>query len=382
LVSFVRTLILGGGFGGISVATELRRLVGEDHEIVLVDRAERFSMGLRKLWELIGHATIAEGSRPREALAAQGVRVVCAEIDAIDPAARAATLGGETIEADHVVVALGAASRPDLVPGLVEHGYDVWSTGGVPGAAEALAEFDGGRVIVLVAGAPYPCPPAPFECVMHVDQHLRARGIRDRTELAVATIQPMLMPNAGADGSAWMADQLAARDIGFHVGAKIERVDEKSVVLTDGELSFALLIAVPPHRVPEVVRASGLTAESGWVAVDKGTFATEWPEVYAVGDVTQILLANGLPLPKAGIIAELEGSLVARAIAAIGEGRGLSFDGVASCYVEMGSEVAARVDADWYATPAPVVSIAEPSSAYSEEKRQFERERLERWFGG
>jgi len=40
-----RTLILGGGFGGISVAMELRRLVGEDHEIVLVDRGERFSMG-------------------------------------------------------------------------------------------------------------------------------------------------------------------------------------------------------------------------------------------------------------------------------------------------------------------------------------------------
>jgi sulfide:quinone oxidoreductase len=118
------------------------------------------------------------------------------------------------------------------------------------------------------------------------------------------------------------------------------------------------------------------------VAVDRGTFATQWPGVHAVGDVTQILLANGLPLPKAGVIAELEGSLVAGAIAAVGEGRRPSFDGVASCYVEMGSELAARVDADWYATPAPVVSIAEPSSMYAEEKRQFERERLERWFGG
>jgi sulfide:quinone oxidoreductase len=307
--------------------------------------------------------------------------VVRAEIDAIDPAARAATVGGETIEADHLVVALGAVSRPDLVPGLVEHGHDVWSTAGVPDAAEALAELDAGRILVLVAGAPYPCPPAPFECVMHVDEHLRGRGVRDRIELTVATIQPMLLPNAGADGSAWMAQQLAARDIGFEVGAKIERVDEDSVVLTDGGLPFNLLIAVPPHRVPEVVRASGLTADSGWVAVDKGTFATEWPGVHAVGDVTQVLLANGLPLPKAGVIAELEGSLVARAIAGVGESRGLSFDGVASCYVEMGSEVAARVDADWYATPAPVVSIAEPSIAYAEEKRQFERERLERWFG-
>jgi sulfide:quinone oxidoreductase len=179
-----------------------------------------------------------------------------------------------------------------------------------------------------------------------------------------------------------VADQLTARDIGFRVGAKIERVDEESVVFTDSELPFALLIAVPPHRVPDVVRASALTAESGWVAVDKETFVTEWPGVHAVGDVTQILLANGLPLPKAGVIAELEGSLVAGAIAAVCKSGRPSFDGVASCYVEMGSEVAARVDADWYATPAPVVSIAEPSSAYSEEKREFERERLERWFGG
>ena len=33
-----RTLILGGGFGGLAVAHELRRLAGDEHEIVLVDR--------------------------------------------------------------------------------------------------------------------------------------------------------------------------------------------------------------------------------------------------------------------------------------------------------------------------------------------------------
>jgi glycine/D-amino acid oxidase-like deaminating enzyme len=51
-----------------------------------------------------------------EALTARGVRVVCAEIDASHQSARAATVGGGTIEADHLVVALGAVSRPDLVP--------------------------------------------------------------------------------------------------------------------------------------------------------------------------------------------------------------------------------------------------------------------------
>lgn len=52
------TLILGGGFGGIAVATGLREAVGKDHEVVVVDRAPRFSMGLRKLWELVGIGTM------------------------------------------------------------------------------------------------------------------------------------------------------------------------------------------------------------------------------------------------------------------------------------------------------------------------------------
>lgn len=375
------TLVLGGGFGGVTVATELQRLLGDDHAVTLVDRDALFSMGLRKLWELVGQATIAEGSRPRDALAAHGVRVVRGEVESIDPTSRAATVDGERLSGDHLVVALGAVSRPDLVPGLAEHGHDVWSTSGAAGAAGALADFDGGRVVVLIAGAPYPCPPAPFECAMHVDEHLRARGLRHRAELSVVTIQPLLMPNAGPEGSAWMADQLAARDIAFRVGATIERVEAGAVILDGGEVELDLLLAVPPHRPPEVVTASGLTAESGWISVDRHTFETQWPDVYAIGDVTLVPLANKLPLPKAGIIAELEGVRVAEAIARGGaEGRA-SFDGVASCYVEMGSDLAARVDADWYAEPAPHVSIAEPSAAFAAEKRRFETDRLERWFG-
>jgi NADH dehydrogenase FAD-containing subunit len=48
-----RTLVLGGGFGGLAVAAELRAL-GDEHEVVLVDRSEQFVMGLRKLWSSSG----------------------------------------------------------------------------------------------------------------------------------------------------------------------------------------------------------------------------------------------------------------------------------------------------------------------------------------
>jgi len=378
-----RTLVLGGGFGGIAVATELRRLLGDGHDVVLVDRAERFSMGLRKLWELVGHASIAEGSRGREALSAHGVRVIRDDVESIDVAGRAATVGGERLQGDYLVVALGAVPRPDLVAGLAEYGHDMWSTAAVPGAAHALAELAGGRVLMLIAGAPYPCPPAPYECVMHVHENLRSRGIREQTEIAVATVQPILMPNAGVEGSDWMGERLAERDIGFRTGVKIDHVEPDRVVLEDGELPFDLLLTVPPHRAPDVVSESGLTAESGWVPVERATLQTSHENVYAVGDVTAIMLSNGLPLPKAGVMAELEGMRVAAAIAA--DVRGGSepepFAGAASCFVEMGTEVAARMDVKFFAEPAPEIVFLEPSAERAAEKRQFERDRLERWFG-
>jgi sulfide:quinone oxidoreductase len=378
-----RTLVLGGGFGGIAVATELRRLLGDDHDVILVDRAERFSMGLRKLWELVGHASIAEGSRRRETLSAHGVRVIRDEVESIDVAGRAATVGGEQLQGDYLVVALGAVPRPDLVTGLAEYGHDMWSTAGVPGAAHALADLARGRVLMLIAGAPYPCPPAPYECVMHVHENLRSRGIREQTEIAVATVQPILMPNAGVEGSDWMGERLAERDIGFRTGVKIDHVESDRVVLEEGELPFDLLLTVPPHRAPDVVSESGLTGESGWIPVDRATLQTSHENVYAVGDVTAIMLSNGLPLPKAGVMAELEGMRVAAAIAA--DVRGGSepepFAGAASCFVEMGTEVAARMDVKFFAEPAPEIVFLEPSAERAAEKRQFERDRLERWFG-
>lgn len=379
-----RTLVLGAGFGGIAVATGLRERLGEGHEVVLVDRAEHFSMGLRKLWELVGIGTVAEGRRSRSVLDGAGVSFVQAEITGIDPAARAATTDAGRFDADHLVVALGARSRPDLVPGLVGRGHDVWDVAGVPALRDAVAAFEGGTIAIVIMGAPYPCPPAPYECAMLLDEHLRERGLRERTELAVATLQPMLMPNAGRAGSEWLGVRLDDRGIAHRTGAATERVEPGRVLFADGsELAFDLLIAVPPHRVPDVVAAGGLTGESGWIEVDRGTLRTEHDGVFAVGDCTLIRLANGLPLPKAGVIAELEGSRVAAAIAAdlTGAPQPDVFDGHGFCFLELGAHAAALVDGDFYAEPEPSVQLSDPAPEHHEAKRRFEAERLDAWFG-
>ena len=148
------------------------------------------------------------------------------------------------------------------------------------------------------------------------------------------------------------------------------------MVLADGsEEPFDLLLAVPPHRPPAVVAESGLLAAHGWVGVDAGTLATSADGVFAIGDVNLVPLANGLPLPKAGVMAELQGLRVARAIAAelgVGEPPAL-FDGMGYCPVEVGEGAGAMVRGNWYAEPDPVVEIDGPSAAYSDEKADSRR---------
>lgn len=378
-----RTLILGAGFGGITVATELRRRLGEEHAIVLVDRSEHFAMGLRKLWDVVEMGTYEEGSRPREQLQQRGVEFLRREITRIDPSSRGVETDQGSLAGDYLVVALGAEARPDLVPGLTEHAHNVWDAAGVPGLRSALAEFRQGRIAVVIAGVPYPCPPAPYECTMLLDDHLRERGIRDETSITVVTLQPMLLPNAGKAGSDWLAEQLAARGIEFQVGRRVERFEPGGVVFADGALEADLVIAVPPHRVPAVVEASGLTGEGEWIRVDPRTLETGMDRVYAIGDVTKITLANGLPLPKAGVMAELEGVNVAAAIAADIQGgeAPAGFDGRGFCFMEMGKTQATLIQGSFFAEPEPVVELGEVSGETAREKRRFETERLARWFG-
>ncbi|MBI4538991.1 MAG: NAD(P)/FAD-dependent oxidoreductase [Gemmatimonadetes bacterium] len=381
-----RTAILGGGFGGLATATELRRLLGAGHEIVVVDRRETYYMGLRKLWVLVGRASLAEGERPLARLSGRGIRFVRAEITRIEPPARRVATDAGSFEAEYLVVSLGAEPRADRVPGLSGHprAFNLYDPESVQAAARRLASFEGGRVVVAIAGLPYKCPPAPYEAAMLVDDGFRERALRERVDLTFTTLQPMLLPNAGPAGARWMGDELTRRGIAWHANKKLTRIEADRLVYEDGELPFDLALVTPPHVCPQVVRDSGLTDDGEWVKVDPHTLTTAQPGVFAIGDATNIPLANRLALPKAGIFAEAHGRRVAHAIAAdlLGGPPAALFDGRGACFLEMGGGQAAMVEGEFYAEPEPAVRILGASPEYLEEKRRFETERLARWFEG
>jgi len=104
--------------------------------------------------------------------------------------------------------------------------------------------------------------------------------------------------------------------------------------------------------------------------------------VYAIGDCTAVPLSNGLALPKAGLLAQLQGETVARRIAAAfrGDLAPAEFEGVGSCLVEMGGGQAAVIRGDFYADP-PSVTLSDPSPELLAAKLAFEADRLSAWFG-
>jgi len=376
-----RVLILGGGFGGIATARRLKEKLDAKDEVILVDKRDHFMVGFRKTWALVGESRLEEGQRPLDSLTSLGIQVMQDPVTRIDPNGHAATMGDQIISADALVVALGAELVPEAIPGFREYAYNVYDPNDIPRASQALKDFQGGKLLIGIFGAPYKCPPAPYEMALLINDSLKARGMR--ANLEVFSPQPMSLPILGQAGCDLIESRLADKGIAFFPNRKATAIEAGEVIFANERRPFDLLLGVPPHRPPAVVRESGLVGDSGWVAVNLRTLETQFPGVYAIGDVVQIALANGKPLPKAGVFAEAMGETVADRIAATfaGQEPQAMFKGEGGCYLEVGTGQAMMVKGQFLAEPEPEVELTEASPKYLEEKRAFEAQRLQAWFG-
>jgi sulfide:quinone oxidoreductase len=376
--AMARIVILGGGFGGLSAAHALSPAARAGHEVVVVDRREAFYLGLRKLWVLAGLTDLAAGSRSLRGIARHGARWVQDQVVAVDLGARRVRTEQGELAYDYLIVALGAEPRPDLVPG-ADWALNLYDAQEVERRAGQVRGLRRGRVAVGILGLPYKCPPAPYEAALLLDDFYRRHGVRDQVELVAFTPQPSSLPAAGPAACAAVEGQLQAKGIRFHPNRKVVAVEPGRVVFEDGELACDALVAVPPHRAPEAVVRSGLV-ENGWVRADPRTLRTRDERVFAVGDVLELPMANGMPLPKAGVFAEAQARVAASHILhELGLGRPLEFDGFGYCFVEVGGQKAAKVVGNFLAQPAPQVQVSEPTHEAWREKHLFEQERLGAW---
>jgi sulfide:quinone oxidoreductase len=380
-----KVLVLGGGFGGLAAAHELRALLGDDHEITLIDRNDRFYMGFAKLWDLGGVRPLADGTAALSRLEARGIHFLQTTITAIDPEARTVATAEGRLPADALLVALGAgpsAAHLDLLAG--EGAHDLYDGDALPAMRRDIAAVDSGRVVVSILGGPFKCPPAPYEAALIVDELLRGRGVRDAVEVVVTTPQPITLPAAGPDASRYVADHLVERGVELLAEHPVKAVDgsARRITFANGTtLDYAVLLGVPANVPPPVVRESALAGESGWIEPDKRTFRTRFDHVYAVGDCTLVPNVKG-QLPKAGVFAAAEGRVAANNIAVdlIG-GTESVFDGHGYCFLELPGRKVAYVEGNFLAEPDLDVHITEASEEQFARKQAFERDLLDAWLG-
>jgi sulfide:quinone oxidoreductase len=373
-----RILILGAGFGGLELSTELSAALGDAAEVTLIDKNDAFVFGYSKL-DLMFHGASGESVRlPYADFVKPGVRLLRETVTAIDPAARVVTTDAGVHEADYLVIALGADYDLEATPGFAEVAGDFYSVAGAERLAEAIPTFSSGRALIGVCGAPFKCPPAPSECALLLDDELRRRGVRDDCEITFVIPLGSPVPPS-PETSAALSGEFEQRGIKLITGRRIASLDPARRVATlddESEEPFDLFLGVPKHRAPDVVIESGIT-EEGYVPVDPATLATAIPGVYAVGDVATA------GVPKAGVFAEGAARIVAQHLIAqvAGGPEPARHLGQGTCYIEFGEGRIGSVDIDFLSGPERTGVFNPPSAEQMALKEQFGATRRARWFG-
>lgn len=312
-------VIVGGGFGGATAARHLRQLAPK-LRVTLVEPAQRFYTcpfsnlylaGLRS-WESIGHGY--------DDLAATGVRVIHAQAQDVDGAARTVRLSnGDTLRWDRLLLSPGVDMRWGAL-----QGYDEAAAARAPHAWKAGPQTqllrrqleampDGGRFVMAIPDNPFRCPPGPYERAAMVAHYFKAHKPKSKILLLDAkdafSKQALFLQGFKAlygDMIEWVKQS----DDG-----QVERVDAArlEVQTTFGTTHRAdVLNVIPPQKAGLIAERAGVTDASGWVPVQAESFESrQVPGIYVVGDAT-----IAAPMPKSGFVASAQAKVAAASIAA------------------------------------------------------------------
>ena len=339
-------VVLGGGVGGTMCANLIAKHSQGRAHVTVVDASGTHVYQPGFLYVAVGKERPATLQHPETSLLRSDVSLVIERATRVDPAAQTVVLeSGRKLQYDQLLLATGSRTVMEEVPGAKDV-YDFYTMSGAIRLFEALKTFEGGTIVLGVAGIPYKCPPAPVEFVFLLHDYLKARGIRDKAQIKL--LSPLNRAFTIEATSKLVQPILAKRGIELTGFFNVESVDPvaKTVTSLEGEtVGYDLLVLVPPHRGQQVIEDSGLGDERGWVPVDKNTLKhTKFEHVWAIGDTTNI------PISKSGSVAHYEASVAAAAITAAAKGEAPPehvYDGKVMCFLETGQGQATTIRFDY-----------------------------------
>ena len=353
-----RIVILGGGTGGTLAANRLRHELGDTAAITVIDRDNSHIYQPGLLLVPFGLARPDKIVRPRARQLAPGIGYQQSAVDHVDIERREVHLeAGTVLPYDVLIVATGAALLPGETDGLTEamaqgRAFSFYEPAGAAALRDALARFDGGRIVVNVVDMPIKCPVAPLEFAFLADWYFHRRGIRDRVDLTYVT--PLDGAFTKAIASRELSGLLGRKGVRLVTEFNTGEVDAAGgrLISFDGrEAGFDLAVVVPAHGGQAYIgRSPGLGDALGFVPCDERTLqAKASPDIFVIGD------AADLRASKAGSVAHFEGEVLVRNVRSFLAAQPLSarFDGHTNCFIESGFGRALLIDYNYETEPVP-----------------------------
>ena len=350
-------LVLGGGIGGISTAKELSRKIGNEDginlaRILVFEKEKQNVFGPSLTWLMVGKRDREDVQKETKDIESRGIEVVFGDIETVDPKQLSVTVQGKTYRGDYMIVSLGVEQSSEY--NLENFGHNFYTLEGANLFYEQLREFKGEKIAVLVPSIPYKSPVAPYEAAMLIENYIREKGLGEKTEISVYTPESEPMPFAGEKISENVKHLLESKGVRYRPEYRLASASENSLTFktaSDDNVTeeFDLLAYTPKHECPAVIRDTDLVGESGWIEVDPKTMATDFKNVYAIGDITTIPLDSGETLAKAGVFAQHQGYTVAHNIARdiSGKDANKTFEGEGKYILDLGDK-AQKVSGDFY----------------------------------
>lgn len=378
-------LVLGGGIGGLVASNSLKKKLGKQTNVTLIERKREFQFPPSYLWLMLGMMKPEQVQKSLSLLRGKGIDVINDEVLSINCDQKKVKTRGDEFDYDYLIIALGAEYAPDSVPGFKENAHHMYDLESALRFKEAIEGFSGGNVAMGVSRVPFKCPAAPYEAALLLDHYFREKGLRDKIRIRFFTPEGLPLPSAGPDIGNGTLELMKSRGIDAKFKVKLTEIRPGEVVFEDGSaIPFGLLFAVPPHKCPQPVIDAGLTDQTGWVPVDPTMMRTKHDNVYAIGDVTSVPTPSGFVqyLPKAGVFAHRQAEIVSGNIAVEIRGKGTkkAYDGSGECFLMTGGAQAAFVKGNWFATPHPSIRFDSPSRTRYMQRVLFEKYWMRHWF--
>jgi sulfide dehydrogenase [flavocytochrome c] flavoprotein subunit len=332
--SIGRVVVVGGGYGGATAARYLK-LWGGNVEVTLVERSAEFISCPISNLVLGGYKQMADITNGYGGLRAVGVKVVQAEVSAIDvPGKRLRLVGGSELPYDRLVLSPGIDFMPDSIGGLasaLDSGrvLHAWKAGPQTVALRRQIEAmpEGGVFAMFIPRAPYRCPPGPYERACVVASYLKAN--KPRAKLLVLDANPEITSKKGLFETAF---KNYAGLLEYRPNAELKELSGNVAKLEFEDVRADVLNVIAPQRAGDLARHAGLlTINNRWVGIDWLTMeAAAAPGIHVLGDAT--FSAPGMP--KSGHMANQHAKVAAAAIIQLLKGEAVNATPVVmnTCY--------------------------------------------------